>query len=97
MIPLHRLAGALALAAVALAAPPAAAASPGDGYTMLEPDAVEGLIRAGSARVYDANPRDVYDEHHLPGAVFIGHRKDLDAVLPADRAQPLVFYCAGPK
>ncbi len=68
-----------------------------DPYRTLEPDEVEKMLGASDVRVYDANPRDVYEKHHLPGAVFIGHEKDLSRVLPADRSARLVFYCAGPK
>ncbi len=44
--------------------------------------------------VFDANSRETYDEHHVPGAVWV----DYDAVtaeqLPQDRETQLVFYCA---
>ncbi len=55
------------------------------------------MLGRSDSRVYDANPRDVYEKHHLPGAVFIGHEKDLAQYLPADKSTRLVFYCAGPK
>jgi hypothetical protein len=89
------LAGAAALAAVAILSPASNPAA--DPYAELAPDAVEKMLGAADARIYDANPRDVYEQHHLPGAVFIGHEKDLARHLPADKATRLVFYCAGPK
>ncbi len=82
------------LAAAALGGAAARAAEP---YATVDPDAVERMLAAGDVRVYDANPRDVYDRHHLPGAVFVGHARDLAPALPADKATRLVFYCAGPK
>ena len=57
-------------------------------------DEVEAaLAKPGSLYVFDANPKDVFDEGHVPGAKWVP--KDVKAdMLPADKAAKLVFYCA---
>lgn len=84
--------GLAALAAVALG--PGAARA--DDLKMLSPDQVQQLLGQPGVKIYDANPPDLWEKNHLPGAVFLGDRK-LANVLPADKATKLVFYCAGPK
>ena len=85
-------AGLFALAAVALA--PLAAR--GDDLKTLGVDEVEKMMKQPDVKVYDANPPDLWEKNHLPGATFIGERK-LASILPQDRGTKLVFYCAGPK
>ena len=85
-------AGLLALAAVALA--PAAAR--GDDLPQISVDDVEKLLGQPGARIYDVNPPDVWEKHHLPGSIFIG-KQQLATLLPQDKDAKLVFYCAGPK
>jgi rhodanese-related sulfurtransferase len=51
----------------------------------------------GRAALFDANPRELYDEHHLPGARWVPYDAVTAELLPADKAQPLVFYCANPR
>jgi hypothetical protein len=89
-----RLAGILAVAALGLG--PSAAHPARDPYGTLDVEAVAGMLGAPDVRIYDANPRDVYEENHLPGAVHVGKQR-LEPLLPADRSARLVFYCAGPK
>jgi rhodanese-related sulfurtransferase len=84
-------AGLLALAAVALA--PAAR---GDDLPQISVDDVEKLLGQPGAKVYDVNPPDVWEKHHVPGSIFIGKQK-LASLLPDDKDAKLVFYCAGPK
>jgi len=85
-------AGLLALAAVALAP----AAGRGDDLPQISVDDVEKLIGQPGVKIYDVNPPDLWEKHHLPGSIFIGKTK-LATLLPADKDAKLVFYCAGPK
>ena len=51
------------------------------------------IAKPGSLYVYDVNPKDVYDEGHVPGAKWISKKPTADQ-FPADKAAKLVFYCA---
>jgi len=90
---LSRLAGALAAAAV-LASPLAACAT--DGFGTISTDEVEKLLGAPDVKVFDVNVDELWQMHHLPGAVHVGER-DLATLLPKDKTTRLVFYCSGPK
>ena len=65
-------------------------------FAQITVDEVASAITAADGRVavFDANSRETFDEHHVPGATWV----DYDAVtaeqLPADRSTQLVFYCA---
>jgi rhodanese-related sulfurtransferase len=37
-----------------------------------------------------------YAQGHVPGAVNVDYEKMTPEMLPSDKAQALVFYCAGP-
>lgn len=80
------------IALLALATP----AAPAEPFRMISLDDVERMLAAPDVAVYDANRREVYQKHHLPGARFV-ERSFGPAALPADKATRLVFYCAGPK
>jgi rhodanese-related sulfurtransferase len=54
---------------------------------------VAGRLDAG-VRLYDANPRTMYQHGHLPGARWVPFNQVTRAMLPADLTTPLVFYCA---
>ncbi|MFO0611504.1 MAG: rhodanese-like domain-containing protein [Polyangiaceae bacterium] len=57
-------------------------------------DEVEAAIaKPGALYVFDANPKDVYDEGHVPGAKWVGKELTAD-LLPSDKNAKLVFYCA---
>ncbi len=43
--------------------------------------------------VYDANHRETFDEHHVPGATWVDYHTMARAELPEDASTPLVFYC----
>lgn len=43
--------------------------------------------------VYDANHRETFDEHHVPGATWVDYHSMTREQLPTDAATPLVFYC----
>lgn len=47
-----------------------------------------------SLAVFDANHRETFDEHHVPGATWVHYDQVTADVLPADHATSLVFYCA---
>jgi hypothetical protein len=58
-------------------------------------DELSSMIERGDrVAVYDANGRARYEQGHVPGARWVGHDPLSAAVLPQDRAQRLVFYCA---
>jgi hypothetical protein len=80
---------------ILLAAAPFAAAAK-DPFQMVSLDEVEQLLGQPNVHVYDANPREVYEEAHLPGAVFV-KGEDLAPILPRQKDAKLVFYCANPK
>jgi 3-mercaptopyruvate sulfurtransferase SseA len=57
-------------------------------------DELAGMIdRREAVAVYDANGRERYERGHIPGARYVGHDEVTAAMLPADRATRLVFYC----
>ncbi len=87
-----RLAAALALAALALPSLPRAA----EPFQLVTAAQVERMMRAKDVKIYDVNIAELWERNHLPGAVHVGNRP-LAAILPADKATRLVFYCSGPK
>ncbi|MBK8169765.1 MAG: rhodanese-like domain-containing protein [Sandaracinaceae bacterium] len=75
------------------AAPVAQAAAPA--FQMISVQAVATAVttRDANTKVLDANRRETFEEHHVPGATWVGH--DLTAAhLPSDTSTRLVFYCA---
>jgi ABC-type glycerol-3-phosphate transport system substrate-binding protein len=50
--------------------------------------------RGGKTFVYDNNPKERYEEGHLPGARWVESGEVTAAVLPADKSATLIFYCA---
>ena len=84
--------GLLALAALAVSPRLARA----DDFKTLSVDEVQKMMGQPGVKVYDANPPDLWEKSHVPGATFIGEKK-LASVLPSDRSTKLIFYCAGPK
>ncbi len=90
----HRLAVAL-LALGALAACAASKRS-GEPFTLVTMDEVQRMIGDPRVAIVDANPPEVFREHHVPGARWYREGPSLAAVLPADKTTRLVFYCASP-
>jgi rhodanese-related sulfurtransferase len=85
-----------ALAALLLAgAPLPAPAAEAEPFQMIPVDEVERMLGQPDVVVLDANNRDLFEKHHLPGARFITS-KTLAEALPKDKAARLVFYCASP-
>jgi rhodanese-related sulfurtransferase len=44
--------------------------------------------------VFDANHRETFDAHHVPGATWVHYDEVTAETLPSDHATSLVFYCA---
>jgi len=86
----------LAFLAAALALSPLAAAAKEEGFALMPMAEVERHMAAKAIAVYDANVPEIWEKHHLPGAVHIVG-KELARLLPADRAARVVFYCTNPK
>lgn len=76
------------------AAPIAAAEKPP--FREMTVDEVEQRIakKDGRTFVFDANPREVYDKRHVPGAVYVPDEGVTASLLPADKDATLIFYCA---
>jgi rhodanese-related sulfurtransferase len=65
-------------------------------FAIVSVDQVATRVEAHDAHlaVYDANHRETFDEHHVPGATWVHYDSVTADVLPADHATSLVFYCA---
>ena len=84
------------LAALAAAATLACAASRSrDPFQLVGVDEVQKMLSEPDVAVIDANPKDVFEKNHLPGARHY-RSAPLAEVLPADKSMRLVFYCASP-
>ena len=57
-------------------------------------DEVEARLGQPGLYVYDANPREMYEDKHVPGARWVPWDHVTAADLPSDRGATLVFYCA---
>lgn len=84
---------ALALGAAAVLA--CAGRAGDEPFTLASMDEVQAMLGAPDVVVVDANPRDVFEKHHLPGARS-SKSAPLAEVLPADKDARVVFYCASP-
>jgi rhodanese-related sulfurtransferase len=56
-------------------------------------DELAGYIERNEVAVIDNNGQESYARGHIPGARWVGHDQVTAAVLPADRAARVVFYC----
>ncbi len=65
-------------------------------YTIVSVDEVQRMLGDPRVVIVDANPYEVFQQGHVPGARWYGDAPTLAAVLPADRTTRLVFYCASP-
>lgn len=80
---------------------PAASASPAaekPPFKELTVSEVEQRLakKDGKTFVFDANPREVYDKRHVPGAVYVPDEGVTASLLPPDKSATLIFYCANP-
>ncbi|MGZ3418069.1 MAG: rhodanese-like domain-containing protein [Polyangiales bacterium] len=66
-------------------------------FAELTIDQVEQKL-AGTPKpvVLDANPREVYEKRHLPGAIWVPEDGSVASVVPKDKSASLIFYCANP-
>ncbi len=76
-----------------------AGASQGEGehkLAELTVDEVDARIAKNDAtfKVYDCNPKEVFDAGRVPGSKWIDYDKVTDDVLGAKKDDTLVFYCA---
>ena len=77
------------------AAPPALPGPPvAPELQKLTLEQVEAKLGKPNVFVFDANPRELYENAHLPGAAWVKFDAVDAAVLPADKAAMLIFYCA---
>ena len=65
-------------------------------FTLMPMDEVEKRLGQPGFAVFDANVPEIWEKHHLPGAVHVVGR-ELATLLPADKSTHLVFYCTNPK
>jgi 3-mercaptopyruvate sulfurtransferase SseA len=91
--PLIAIAFLVALAAAATLA--CAASRSKDPFKLVGMDEVQKMLSEPDVAIIDANPKDVFEKNHLPGARYY-KSATLAEVLPADKATRLVFYCASP-
>lgn len=47
--------------------------------------------------IFDANPHEMYEQRHVPGARWVPYDGVTAEVLPQDRSATVVFYCANPR
>ncbi len=87
---------AAALVAIAALAAGCARRGSGEPFTRVGVDEVERMLGDPRVAIVDANPYDVFQQGHVPGARWYGPGSSLASVLPADRTTRLVFYCASP-
>ena len=56
---------------------------------------VARLMNTPGVAILDVNVQEVWEKHHIPGAVHIDS-PDIAKFLPPDKGATLIFYCAGP-
>jgi rhodanese-related sulfurtransferase len=83
------------LVAAALAAGCARRAS-GEPFALVTVDDVARMLGDPGVEIVDANPRDVFERGHVPGARWYREGPSLASILPGDKAKRVVFYCASP-
>jgi rhodanese-related sulfurtransferase len=62
-------------------------------------DDLADRVRRGEPglHIFDANPRAMYEQRHVPGARWVAYDGVTADVLPQDRSATVVFYCANPR
>lgn len=78
----------------AAAAPDARPPAPPSKLATLSLAEVDALLGKPGVSLFDANPREMYEHGHLPGATWVPFDGVTADVLPADQRATLVFYCA---
>jgi rhodanese-related sulfurtransferase len=94
-MPVTRLPRAFATSAAILALSACAARTDGEPFETLSLDGVERMLGQADVVIVDANTREIFERHHLPGA---RHWKSapLAQLLPPEKEKRVVFYCASP-
>jgi rhodanese-related sulfurtransferase len=92
---MSRIRRALATAGTLVAVLACAGEKKAEPFTIVSVDEVERMIAGSDAFVVDANPQDVYQKNHVPGARW-WRSAPLAQLLPAQKDRTLVFYCASP-
>lgn len=82
----------VALAGCRQAAPPAAPVE--QPLAKLTLEQVEAKLGQPDVFLFDANPKELYEHAHLPGAAWVKFDAVDRAALPASLQSTLVFYCA---
>ncbi len=67
-----------------------------DPFGLVGVDEVERMLGDPRVAIVDANPYEIFQRGHLPGARWYRVGTSVASVLPADRTERLVFYCASP-
>ncbi len=67
----------------------------GDYYQPVPMEEVARLMKSPGVAFLDVNAQEVWEKHHIPGAVHITS-PDIARYLPKDKQTVLIFYCAGP-
>lgn len=67
---------------------------------LLGAEQVKALVARGNGpgKLLDSRPAPMFAEGHIPGAVslpYAAFKEKAAAALPADKAAPIAFYCAG--
>jgi len=57
-------------------------------------DEAERRLGQPGVHFYDANPREMYDRGHVPGATWVEYDQVHRDTLPKVRTETLIFYCA---
>lgn len=58
---------------------------------------LKAAIASGKVALIDVNGTDSYKDGHIPGAIdFEANQAKLASMLPADKAELVVAYCANP-
>ena len=57
-------------------------------------DEAQAQLGRPGVYVFDANPREMFDRGHLPGAKWVDWDKVMASDLPPERQATLIFYCA---
>ncbi len=94
MIRFSATAAMLALLACEQKAVPKTEDPPSAPQPALSLDEVEARLGTPGVYVFDANPRDMYDRAHVPGAKWVDFDKVSATDLPSDKQASLIFYCA---
>jgi rhodanese-related sulfurtransferase len=64
-----------------------------DSPALLRMSQVEALLGKPGVFIYDVNTPELWQQGHLPGAIYINEPK-IRRFLPQDKNATLIFYCA---